>query len=569
MPDNKKQGRSNKTMTFFVCFLAALAGLLFGLDIGVIAGALPFIANEFQISAHTQEWVVSSMMFGAAVGAVGSGWLSFKLGRKKSLMIGAILFVAGSLFSAAAPNVEILLVSRVLLGLAVGVASYTAPLYLSEIAPEKIRGSMISMYQLMITIGILGAYLSDTAFSYSGAWRWMLGVIIIPAVLLLIGVIFLPDSPRWFAAKRRFVDAERVLLRLRDTSAEAKRELDEIRESLKVKQSGWSLFKDNSNFRRAVFLGILLQVMQQFTRMNEIPPAERGVGMVFQSYALYPHLSVAENMSFGLKLAGAKKDLINQRVTQVAEVLQLAHLLERKPKALSGGQRQRVAIGRTLVAEPSVFLLDEPLSNLDAALRVQMRIEISRLHKRLGRTMIYVTHDQVEAMTLADKIVVLDAGRVAQVGKPLELYHYPADRFVAGFIGSPKMNFLPVKVTATAIDQVQVELPNRQQIWLPVDSANVQAGANMSLGIRPEHLLPSDIADVTLEGEVQVVEQLGHETQIHIQIPAIRQNLVYRQNDVVLVEEGATFAIGLPPERCHLFREDGTACRRLHKEPGV
>ncbi|EFY0240520.1 ABC transporter ATP-binding protein [Shigella dysenteriae] len=279
-------------------------------------------------------------------------------------------------------------------------------------------------------------------------------------------------------------------------------------------------------------------------RMNGTPPAERGVGMVFQSYALYPHLSVAENMSFGLKLAGAKKEVINQRVNQVAEVLQLAHLLDRKPKAIS---------------------------NLDAALRVQMRIEISRLHKRLGRTMIYVTHDQVEAMTLADKIMVLDAGRVAQVGKPLELYHYPADRFVAGFIGSPKMNFLPVKVTATAIDQVQVELPmpNRQQVWLPVESRDVQVGANMSLGIRPEHLLPSDIADVILEGEVQVVEQLGNETQIHIQIPSIRQNLVYRQNDVVLVEEGATFAIGLPPERCHLFREDGTACRRLHKEPGV
>jgi len=262
MPDNKKTGRSNKAMTFFVCFLAALAGLLFGLDIGVIAGALPFITDEFQITPHTQEWVVSSMMFGAAVGAVGSGWLSFKLGRKKSLMIGAILFVAGSLFSAAAPNVEVLLVSRVLLGLAVGVASYTAPLYLSEIAPEKIRGSMISMYQLMITIGILGAYLSDTAFSYSGAWRWMLGVIIIPALLLLVGVIFLPDSPRWFAAKRRFVDAERVLLRLRDTSAEAKRELDEIRESLQVKQSGWALFKENSNFRRAVFLGVLPKIFE-------------------------------------------------------------------------------------------------------------------------------------------------------------------------------------------------------------------------------------------------------------------------------------------------------------------
>jgi multiple sugar transport system ATP-binding protein len=274
-------------------------------------------------------------------------------------------------------------------------------------------------------------------------------------------------------------------------------------------------------------------------------------------------------MSFGLKLAGAKKAEINQRVNQVSEVLQLAHLLDRRPKALSGGQRQRVAIGRTLVAEPTVFLLDEPLSNLDAALRVQMRIEISRLHKRLKRTMIYVTHDQVEAMTLADKIVVLDAGHIAQVGKPLELYHYPANRFVAGFIGSPKMNFLPVKVTAAEPARVQVELPNRQQVWLPVEGTDVKVGSNLSLGIRPEHLLPSDVAEVTLSGEVQVVEQLGNETQIHIQIPAIRQNLVYRQNDVVLVEEGATFAIGLPPHRCHLFREDGTACRRLHPEPGV
>jgi len=304
-------------------------------------------------------------------------------------------------------------------------------------------------------------------------------------------------------------------------------------------------------------------------RMNDVPPAGRGVGMVFQSYALYPHLTVAENMSFGLKLAGVAKAEIQQRVNKVAEVLQLAHLLERQPKALSGGQRQRVAIGRTLVAEPQVFLLDEPLSNLDAALRVQMRIEISRLHKRLQRTMIYVTHDQVEAMTLADKIVVLEGGRIAQVGKPLELYHYPANRFVAGFIGSPKMNFLPVKVTATAIEQVQIELPNGQKVWLSVDSTGVQPGSNMSLGIRPEHLLPSDVADVSLSGVVQVVEQLGHETQIHIQIPALRQNLVYRQDDVVLVEEGAQYTIGLPPHRCHLFREDGTACRRLHQEPGV
>ena len=303
--------------------------------------------------------------------------------------------------------------------------------------------------------------------------------------------------------------------------------------------------------------------------MNDVAPSHRGVAMVFQSYALYPHMTVAENMGYGLKVNKVPKDDIRRQVEMVAKTLQLSHLLDRKPKQLSGGQRQRVAIGRAIVRNPRVFMFDEPLSNLDAELRVDMRLHIARLHQELKTTMVYVTHDQVEAMTLADKIVVLDAGRVAQVGKPLELYHYPADRFVAGFIGSPKMNFLPVKVTATAIDQVQVELPNRQQIWLPVESNNVQVGANMSLGIRPEHLLPSHIADVTLEGVVNVVEQLGHETQIHIQIPAIRQNLVYRQNDVVLVEEGATFAIGLPPERCHLFREDGTACRRQHKEPGV
>ncbi|MDK2375774.1 sugar porter family MFS transporter [Serratia fonticola] len=264
------KGRSNAQMTFFVCFLAALAGLLFGLDIGVIAGALPFIAHEFQITSQQQEWVVSSMMFGAAVGAVGSGWLSYRLGRKYSLMIGAVLFVIGSLCSAFAPNNDVLLISRVLLGLAVGIASFTAPLYLSEIAPERIRGSMISMYQLMITIGILGAYLSDTAFSYSGSWRWMLGIITLPALLLFVGVFFLPRSPRWLASRGRDAEARKVLEMLRDTTEQAKAELDEIRESLKIKQSGWSLFKDNKNFRRAVYLGVLLQVMQQFTGMNVI-----------------------------------------------------------------------------------------------------------------------------------------------------------------------------------------------------------------------------------------------------------------------------------------------------------
>jgi len=179
-------------------------------------------------------------------------------------------------------------------------------------------------------------------------------------------------------------------------------------------------------------------------RVNDLPPKDRSVGMVFQSYALYPHMTVAENMAFGLKLASVDKREIARRVEAVAEILQLDKLLERKPKDLSGGQRQRVAIGRTMVREPKVFLFDEPLSNLDAFLRVQMRIEIARLHQRIRSTMIYVTHDQVEAMTLADKIVVLNAGEIAQVGQPLHLYHYPKNRFVAGFLGSPQMNFVEV-----------------------------------------------------------------------------------------------------------------------------
>ncbi|RRZ95559.1 sugar porter family MFS transporter [Erwinia sp. 198] len=261
---------SGNRFTWFVCMMAALSGLLFGLDIGVIAGALPFLAKDLHISNHEQEWVVSSMMFGAAIGALAAGWMSSKLGRKKSMLAGATLFIIGSLWSALSPDVESLIFSRVLLGLAVGVASYTAPLYLAEIAPERIRGSMISMYQLMLTTGIVVAYLSDTAFSYSGSWRWMLGVIAIPAVILFIGVLFLPNSPRWLASHGRFNEAQRVLDRLRNTSEQAKQELDDIRESLMVKQHGWSLFRNNGNFRRAVWLGMLLQLMQQFTGMNVV-----------------------------------------------------------------------------------------------------------------------------------------------------------------------------------------------------------------------------------------------------------------------------------------------------------
>ena len=198
-------------------------------------------------------------------------------------------------------------------------------------------------------------------------------------------------------------------------------------------------------------------------RVNDLPPKDRSVGMVFQSYALYPHMTVAENMAFGLKLASVDKREIKRRVEAVAEILQLDKLLERKPKDLSGGQRQRVAIGRTMVREPKVFLFDEPLSNLDAFLRVQMRIEIARLHQRIRSTMIYVTHDQVEAMTLADKIVVLNAGEIAQVGQPLHLYHYPKNRFVAGFLGSPQMNFVEVRAISASPEAVTIEL-NSQRI---------------------------------------------------------------------------------------------------------
>ena len=264
------RARDSRRMTLFVSVSAAVAGLLFGLDIGVISGALPFITQHFTLSSQQQEWVVSTMMLGAAIGALANGWLSSALGRKYSLMAGAILFIIGSLGSALAPTVEILMVSRVVLGMAVGIASYTAPLYLSEMATEDIRGKMISMYQLMVTLGILLAFLSDTALSYSGDWRMMLGVLAIPAFLLLILVVFLPNSPRWLAAKGRHIEAEEVLSKLRDTSEKARQELQDIRESLKLKQHGWELFKMNSNVRRAVFLGMLLQAMQQFTGMNII-----------------------------------------------------------------------------------------------------------------------------------------------------------------------------------------------------------------------------------------------------------------------------------------------------------
>ncbi|GBU12556.1 D-galactose transporter [Enterobacterales bacterium] len=256
--------------TYLICLLAALAGLLFGLDMGVIAGALPFIADEFGLSSHQQEMVVSIMMLGATFGALCSGPMSGRIGRKKTLLIGAVLFVVGSLGCAFAPDLITLEISRFLLGVAVGVASFVAPLYLSEIAPEHIRGSMISLYQLMITIGILAAFLSDVGFSASGDWRWMLGIITFPALILFIGVLTLPESPRWLSMKGKNDLAMTVLTLLRSSTDDARKELDAIRENVQQKQRGWQLFRSNSHFRRSTYLGVLLQFMQQFTGMTVI-----------------------------------------------------------------------------------------------------------------------------------------------------------------------------------------------------------------------------------------------------------------------------------------------------------
>ena len=304
-------------------------------------------------------------------------------------------------------------------------------------------------------------------------------------------------------------------------------------------------------------------------RVNDLPPKDRSVGMVFQSYALYPHMTVAENMAFGLKLAKIGKAQVRSKVEEVSRILQLDALLERKPKDLSGGQRQRVAIGRTLVREPKVFLFDEPLSNLDAFLRVQMRIEISRLHQRLKSTMIYVTHDQVEAMTMADKIVVLEAGRIAQVGAPLELYHYPRNRFVAGFLGSPQMNFLQVRALSASSEAVEVEMPGGYRMRVLVDGTGVEPGEELTLGVRPEHFVAAEQADFAFYGQISVAERLGDHNLIYLSLEGVEHIITLRSDGDRRVAVGETFAAGLMASKCHLFRADGQACPRHYREPAI
>ncbi|MEX3952206.1 ABC transporter ATP-binding protein [Paraburkholderia sp. EG287B] len=316
--------------------------------------------------------------------------------------------------------------------------------------------------------------------------------------------------------------------------------------------------------------------------VNDVSAALRGVAMVFQSYALFPHMTVYENMAFGLKLAKTPKAEIDRKVREAARILQLEALLERHPKALSGGQRQRVAIGRAIVREPGVFLFDEPLSNLDATLRGQTRIEIARLHRQFEEaSVVYVTHDQIEAMTLADKIVLLHSGKdterygsIAQVGAPLELYHRPASRFVAGFIGSPRMNFLPARVAAIEANGVSVTLDESgETVRLPVQGARLAVGAPVTFGVRPEHLelvvdgiasrTSRDAQDaLTIARAITLVEELGEHSYVHLEQPGGAVLVAKAPGDARL-GSGDTVQFRANASACHLFAEDGFAVAPL------
>ncbi|WP_430258237.1 ABC transporter ATP-binding protein [Neorhizobium sp. IRS_2294] len=296
--------------------------------------------------------------------------------------------------------------------------------------------------------------------------------------------------------------------------------------------------------------------------VNDVPPSRRGIAMVFQSYALYPHMTVYDNMAFGMRIAKESKEEIDRRVRAAADILQLTPYLDRLPKALSGGQRQRVAIGRAICRDPKVFLFDEPLSNLDAALRVATRIEIARLKEQMpDTTMIYVTHDQVEAMTLADRIVVLSAGRIEQVGPPLELYERPKNLFVARFIGSPAMNIMPVTVKGTGA-VTTVSLVDGKSVIVPISTETGANGKSASFGVRPEDLTIATGEDYLFEGKVSIVEALGEVTLLYIEGLSAKEPIIAKLPGIIDVKRGDTMRFSADPQKLHLFDADGQTYRR-------
>jgi len=290
-----------------------------------------------------------------------------------------------------------------------------------------------------------------------------------------------------------------------------------------------------------------------------LEPAERRIAMVFQNYSLYPHMSVRDNMAFPLRSQRMGRADIAMAIDRAADILRIGDLLDRKPAQLSGGQRQRVAIGRAIVRDPSVFLFDEPLSNLDAALRGQMRVELAELHRRLGTTMIYVTHDQVEAMTMAERIVVLNEGRVEQVGAPLELYRHPATSFVAGFIGQPRMNLLPASLIRADAADLLAEIAPGKRLAAKADGRGLPAGAAITIGIRPDDLVP--VATGGIPARLSVLERLGSQTVVHARTEDGTALTAVAAGDTDL-KPGDAIRMAAAPERVHVFAESGRALPR-------
>jgi len=294
------------------------------------------------------------------------------------------------------------------------------------------------------------------------------------------------------------------------------------------------------------------EILIDGARVDALPPGQRGVAMVFQHYALYPHMTVRDNMAFGLRNIGMAASEIDRKIADAARILEMDHLLARKPAQLSGGQRQRVAIGRAIVKEPKAFLFDEPLSNLDAALRSRTRIELARLHQQVKATMIFVTHDQVEAMTMASRIAIMNQGRIEQVGTPLEVYRRPRTRFVASFIGTPAMNMLPVRLLGAEQGGAVVELPGGQRVRTRVPASGLGAGGALELGVRAEHVSTGG----GIAGRAEVVERLGNRTLAHARL-ADGALVVYEDAGDSAVAVGDAVSLGINPAQVHIFDASG------------